>query len=67
MKWLLKVFGLLGVPCVSEHGITDSDWASDLDDRKSTADYVFSLGFGPITLACKKQQALALSSAEAEY
>ena len=25
------------------------------------------MGFGPVTWACKKQQALALSSAEAEY
>ena len=47
--------------------ITDSDWASDPDDRKSTAGYVFSLGSGPITWACKKQQALALSLVEAEY
>jgi hypothetical protein len=35
--------------------------------RKSTAGYVFSLGSGPVTWACKKQQAIALSSAEAEY
>ena len=48
-------------------GFTDSDWAGDPDDRKSTAGYVFSLGSGPVTWACKKQQALALSSAEAEY
>jgi hypothetical protein len=37
------------------------------DDQKSTAGYVFSLGSGPVTWACKKQQAIALSSAEAEY
>ena len=48
-------------------GFTDLDWAGDPDDRKSTAGYVFSLGSGPVTWACKKQQALALSSAEAEY
>ena len=48
-------------------GFTDLDWAGDPDDRKSTADYVFSMGSGPVTWACKKQQALALSSAEAEY
>jgi hypothetical protein len=48
-------------------GFTDSDWAGDTDDRKSTAGYVFSLGSGPVTWACKKQQAIALSSAEAEY
>jgi hypothetical protein len=48
-------------------GFTDSDWVGNTDDRKSTAGYVFSLGSGPVTWACKKQQAIALSSAEAEY
>eukprot|EP00253_Pinus_taeda_P012734 PITA_12734 len=48
-------------------GFTNSDWAGDPDDRKSTAGYVFTLGFGPITWACKKQSAISLSSAEAEY
>ena len=48
-------------------GFTDLDWAGDPDDRKSTVGYVFSLGSGPVTLAYKKQQALALSSAEVEY
>ena len=48
-------------------GFSDSDWAGDPDDRKSTAGYVFSLGSGPITWASKKQTSLALSSAEAEY
>jgi hypothetical protein len=48
-------------------GFTDSDWADDPDDRKSTAGYVFSLGSGPVTWAYKKQQAIALSLVEAEY
>eukprot|EP00253_Pinus_taeda_P001549 PITA_01549 len=48
-------------------GFTNSNWASDPDDRKSTAGYVFTLGSGPITWACKKQSAISLSSAEAEY
>eukprot|EP00253_Pinus_taeda_P030481 PITA_30481 len=48
-------------------GFTNYDWAGDPDDRKSTAGYVFTLGSGPITWACKKQAAISLSSAEAEY
>ena len=48
-------------------GFTDSDWARDPNDQKSTTGYVFNLGYGPVTWACKKQQALVLSSAEAEY
>jgi hypothetical protein len=48
-------------------GFTDSDWVGDPDDRNSTASYVFSLGSGPVTWACKKQQDISLSSPEAEY
>ena len=48
-------------------GFTNSDWAGDLDDRKSTVSYVFTLGSGPITWTCKKQGAISLSSTEAEY
>ena len=48
-------------------GFTDSDWASDPDDRKSTAGYVFTLGLGTITWSCKKQSAIHISSVEAEY
>ena len=45
----------------------DSDWSSDVDDRKSTSGFVFFLGSGPITWSCKKQHARALSSIEAMY
>eukprot|EP00253_Pinus_taeda_P019637 PITA_19637 len=41
--------------------------AGDPDDRKSTTGYVFTLGSGPITWACKKQASISLSSAEVEY
>jgi hypothetical protein len=43
-------------------GFTNFDWAGNSDDRKSIANYVFSLGFEPITSACKKQWALVVSS-----
>ena len=48
-------------------GFTDSDWAGDPDDRKYIAGYVFTLGSGPITCSCKKQNVISLSSVEAEY
>eukprot|EP00253_Pinus_taeda_P004002 PITA_04002 len=48
-------------------GFTDSNWASDPDDRKYTTSYVFTLGSGPITWACKKQSVISLSSVESEY
>eukprot|EP00253_Pinus_taeda_P034713 PITA_34713 len=48
-------------------GFTDSDWAGDPDDQKSTVGYVFTLGSGPITWSWKKQAAISLSSTEVEY
>jgi hypothetical protein len=48
-------------------GFTDSDWVGNPDDQKYTPGYVFSLSLGPVTWACKKQHAIALSSTKAEY
>lgn len=48
-------------------GYSDSDWASDVDDRKSTTGYIFKLSGGAISWLSKKQQTTALSTAEAEY
>jgi hypothetical protein len=48
-------------------GYSDSDWASDLDDRRSTAGFVFMLGGGAISWSSKKQASPATSSCEAEY
>jgi hypothetical protein len=36
-------------------GFTDSNWVGKPDDRNLTAGYVFSLGSGLVTWACKKQ------------
>eukprot|EP00253_Pinus_taeda_P011265 PITA_11265 len=48
-------------------GFTDFDWAGDNIDCKSTSRYSLSLRFGPICWSSKKQAAVSLSSAEAEY
>ena len=48
-------------------GYTDSIWVGDSIDRNSTSGYVFMFGGGPIFWSSKKQAAIALSSAEAEY
>ncbi|PHT69967.1 hypothetical protein T459_25071 [Capsicum annuum] len=48
-------------------GFTDSDYARCLDDRKSTSEYMFSLGSGVISWSSKTQEIVALSSSEAEY
>lgn len=63
----------LGAPCAPENtsnivvGYCDADWASDVNQRKSTSGYVFYLGCGPITWRSKRQSSVALSTAEAEY
>ena len=48
-------------------GYSDSDWAGDKEQRKSTSGYVFMLNNGPISWCSKRQTTVALSSTEAEY
>ncbi|KAK6121804.1 hypothetical protein DH2020_044417 [Rehmannia glutinosa] len=46
---------------------TDSDYAGDLDDRKSTSGYVFLLSSGAVSWSSKKQPIVTLSTTEAEF
>lgn len=48
-------------------GYMDADWGSDINDRKSTSNYVFTLSGGTTSWNSKKQSAVALSSTKAEY
>jgi hypothetical protein len=48
-------------------GYSDSDWGGDLDTRRSTSGYYFSINNNPISWASKLQKSVALSSCEAEY
>jgi hypothetical protein len=48
-------------------GYSDSDYAGDTDDRKSTSGVVFFLGPSIITWSSQKQRIIAQSSCEAEY
>lgn len=48
-------------------GYSDSDWAGDVEDRKSTSGFVFHMGSSVVSWSSKKQQVVALSTTEAEY
>jgi len=48
-------------------GYTDSDWAGDVSDRKSTSAYVFMMAGAAVTWSSTKQTIIATSSCEAEY
>ena len=47
-------------------GYSDANWTGDINDRKSTTDYVFKLGGGTISWKSQKQTCVLLSTAEAE-
>ncbi|KAH9659545.1 hypothetical protein KPL70_023885 [Citrus sinensis] len=48
-------------------GYVDSDFAGDLDKRKSTTSYVFTLAGAAVSWVSKLQTVVALSTIEAEY
>jgi hypothetical protein len=48
-------------------GWSDSNYARDLDDRKSTSGYVFMMGSGSVSWSSKKQAIVTLSTTESEF
>ncbi|RVW46179.1 Retrovirus-related Pol polyprotein from transposon TNT 1-94 [Vitis vinifera] len=61
---------LAHVVSVSDHsirGYVDADYVGDLNDRRSTTGYVFTLGGGPICWKSMIQSLVALSTTESEY
>lgn len=46
---------------------TDSDYAGDSEDSKSTSGYVFTMGDGAVAWSSKKQPIVTLSTTEAEF
>ena len=48
-------------------GFSDADWAGNINDRKSTSGYLSQISGGAVSWRNKKQERVALSTAEAEY
>src|SRR5438045_5819713 len=58
---------LTNVPILDIIGYSDSDFASDEDDRKSYTGYIFLINGGAISWSTHKQSTVAFSTMEAEY
>ncbi|MCO5566392.1 hypothetical protein L7F22_020069 [Adiantum nelumboides] len=52
---------------LSVKGFTDSDYAGDLDNRRSTSGYVFTLAGGAVSWRSRLQDSVTQSTTEAEY
>jgi len=48
-------------------GYTDSNYANDIEDRKSISGYVFMMSEAAISWSSKKQPVVSLSTTEAEF
>ncbi|MCH86005.1 copia-type polyprotein, partial [Trifolium medium] len=59
-------FSTRGGDCELE-GWSNSDYAGDIDDRKSTSGYVFMYATGVVSWSSKKQAIVTLSTTEAEF
>ncbi|CAK9161582.1 unnamed protein product [Ilex paraguariensis] len=46
---------------------TDSDYAGDVEDRRSTSGYVFLMTAGPVAWSSRKQPLVTLSTTKAEF
>lgn len=49
------------------HGYSNSDWASCVDDMRSTSGYCFSFGSAIFSWSSKKQEVIAQSTAKEKY
>nr|KYP46555.1 Retrovirus-related Pol polyprotein from transposon TNT 1-94 [Cajanus cajan] len=74
VKWILRYLkGTSGINLLFKRGnftlqgFSDADLGGDLDTRKSTTGYIFTLGRTAVSWKSKLQNRVALSTTEAEY
>ena len=76
MKWIFRYLsGIANLGIMFSYneglkelaGYVDSDFAGDLDRRRSTTGYLFTLASGPISWRAMLQSTIALSTTEAKY
>ncbi|KAH9311145.1 hypothetical protein KI387_026180, partial [Taxus chinensis] len=74
VKWILRYLrGTMGtVLCYSGsnttlRGYVDSDMAGDVDSRRSTTGYIYTVGGTAVSWISRLQKLVALSTTEAEY
>lgn len=60
-------FGKCDVNYNELYGFCDSDYAGDLQTRKSTSGFIFLLYGAPVSWSSKRQSCVALSTTEAEF
>jgi hypothetical protein len=53
--------------CNTLQAFSDTDWAGNRDDRRSTGSFCIFLGNNLISWSCRKQATVARSSTEAKY
>ena len=52
---------------LSPIGFVDADYTGDIDTRRSTSGYVFTMAGGPVSWSSKRQATVMLSTTEAKY
>ena len=76
VKWIFRYLNGIagyGILFARQHGYNsvvgyvDSDYAGNIDDRRSTIGYVFTQSGGPVCWRSTLQSLVAVSTTEAEY
>jgi len=61
------IYGGSNTEALTIEGYCDADYAGDVDTRRSTSGYVFTMAGGAISWASRRQATVAASTTEAEY